>query len=91
MTSQPTMTKAGNGPEGPGGPGGSPGEPDGGLHAGLKNRHLSMIAIGGVTPARARELHAAGAYGVAAIAALWDAAHPAAAALELLAPWLEEA
>ncbi|MFD6292269.1 amino acid permease [Streptomyces sp. NPDC060205] len=41
MTSQPTLAKAGNGPEGPG-------EPDGGLHAGLKNRHLSMIAIGGV-------------------------------------------
>ena len=50
-----------------------------------------VIAIGGVTPARAWELHAAGAYGVASIAALWDAAHPAAAALELLAPWLEEA
>ncbi|WP_328496364.1 amino acid permease [Streptomyces sp. NBC_00414] len=47
MTSQPTMTKAGHGPEDPGGSGG-PGEPDGGLHAGLKNRHLSMIAIGGV-------------------------------------------
>ncbi|MET9567473.1 amino acid permease [Streptomyces tauricus] len=47
MTSQPTMTKAGNGPDGPDGPG-SPAEPDGGLHAGLKNRHLSMIAIGGV-------------------------------------------
>ncbi|MCX4236646.1 amino acid permease [Streptomyces sp. NPDC020707] len=47
MTSQPTLSKAGNGPEGPGGPG-TPGEPDGGLQAGLKNRHLSMIAIGGV-------------------------------------------
>ncbi len=43
MTSQPTLTEAGNGPEGPGGP------PTGsGLQAGLKNRHLSMIAIGGV-------------------------------------------
>ncbi|KAA0932249.1 amino acid permease [Streptomyces apricus] len=41
MTSQPTLTEAGHGPEGPG-------EPDGGLQAGLKNRHLSMIAIGGV-------------------------------------------
>ncbi|MEU9186082.1 amino acid permease [Streptomyces sp. NPDC048484] len=41
MTSQPTLTKAGNGPEGPGKPGD-------GLQAGLKNRHLSMIAIGGV-------------------------------------------
>ncbi|WP_077800172.1 amino acid permease [Streptomyces sp. JHA26] len=41
MTSQPTLTKAGNGP-------GEPGEPGPGLQAGLKNRHLSMIAIGGV-------------------------------------------
>jgi GABA permease len=41
MTSQPTLTKAGNGP-------GEPGDPGTGLQAGLKNRHLSMIAIGGV-------------------------------------------
>ncbi|MFG3548204.1 amino acid permease [Streptomyces sp. NPDC047725] len=41
MTSQPTLTKAENGPAGPG-------EPGPGLQAGLKNRHLSMIAIGGV-------------------------------------------
>ncbi|MFI0873715.1 amino acid transporter [Streptomyces sp. CS149] len=43
MTSQTTLAK----------PGQEPGEPDrpdssGGLQAGLKNRHLSMIAIGGV-------------------------------------------
>jgi len=38
MTSQPTPTKAAQ----------APGEPGGGLQAGLKNRHLSMIAIGGV-------------------------------------------
>ena len=41
MTSQPTLTKADRGHEGPG-------EPGSGLQAGLKNRHLSMIAIGGV-------------------------------------------
>ncbi|MER5714744.1 amino acid permease [Streptomyces sp. NPDC002132] len=41
MTSQPTLTKAENGP-------GGPEEPGPGLQAGLKNRHLSMIAIGGV-------------------------------------------
>ncbi|MGW5254042.1 amino acid permease [Streptomyces sp. NPDC004012] len=41
MTSQPTPTKAGNAT-------GAAGEPGGGLQAGLKNRHLSMIAIGGV-------------------------------------------
>ncbi|MET7319351.1 amino acid permease [Streptomyces sp. NPDC005549] len=39
MTSQPTLTKP---EEEPAGPSGS------GLQAGLKNRHLSMIAIGGV-------------------------------------------
>ncbi|GAA1415600.1 amino acid permease [Streptomyces thermospinosisporus] len=42
MTSQPTLTKPGSSPSGPGDPGGT------GLQAGLKNRHLSMIAIGGV-------------------------------------------
>ncbi|MEV2212619.1 amino acid permease [Streptomyces sp. NPDC050997] len=41
MTSQPTLPKTGHAS-------GSPGEPGGGLQAGLKNRHLSMIAIGGV-------------------------------------------
>ncbi|MEU1416424.1 amino acid permease [Streptomyces sp. NPDC005731] len=41
MTSKPTPTKAGHVP-------GGPGEPGGGLQAGLKNRHLTMIAIGGV-------------------------------------------
>ncbi|CAM5636960.1 Amino acid permease OS=Streptomyces alboniger OX=132473 GN=CP975_11955 PE=3 SV=1 [Streptomyces alboniger] len=41
MTSQPTLPKAGHAS-------GAPGEPGGGLQAGLKNRHLSMIAIGGV-------------------------------------------
>lgn len=50
-----------------------------------------VIAIGGVEPARAAELEAAGAYGVAAIAALWRAHDPAAAALALLQPWLEAA
>ena len=41
--------------------------------------------------ARPREVREAGAYGVAAIGALWRAADPAAAALALLAPWLEDA
>ena len=45
---------------------------------------LPVIAIGGVTPERARELAAAGAYGVAAIRAIWDAADPQAAARSLL-------
>jgi thiamine-phosphate pyrophosphorylase len=48
-----------------------------------------VIAIGGVTPERALELKAAGAYGVAAIRALWQAADPAAATLAMLTPWAE--
>jgi thiamine-phosphate pyrophosphorylase len=50
-----------------------------------------VIAIGGMDAARAVEARDAGAYGVAAIGALWDSADPAAAALALLAPWLEDA
>ncbi len=48
-----------------------------------------VIAIGGITPERAPELKAAGAYGVAAIRALWQADDPAAATLSMLAPWIE--
>lgn len=51
MSSQPTPAK-GTGPSGPPGSHGAPGihGPEGGsgLQAGLKNRHLTMIAIGGV-------------------------------------------
>jgi thiamine-phosphate diphosphorylase len=49
---------------------------------------VPVVAIGGITPERAAEVHAAGAYGVAAIRALWLAADPAAAVLQLLAPWM---
>ncbi len=49
---------------------------------------LPVIAIGGITPARAAEVKAAGAWGVAAIRALWDAPDSAVAALTLLAPWI---
>jgi thiamine-phosphate pyrophosphorylase len=45
---------------------------------------LPMIAIGGVTAARAHEVKGAGAHGVAAIRALWDAEDPAAAARQML-------
>lgn len=48
---------------------------------------LPVIAVGGVTAERAHELRDAGAWGVAAITALWNAADPAAAAVALLAPW----
>jgi thiamine biosynthesis protein ThiS len=43
-----------------------------------------VLAIGGVTPERVPELLDAGAWGVAAIRALWDAADPAAAAAAFL-------
>ena len=46
-----------------------------------------IIAIGGITPERVMEVKAAGAYGVAAIRALWLAPDPAAATLAMLAPW----
>ena len=41
---------------------------------------LPVIAIGGITLERVAAVHAAGAYGIAAIRALWDAAEPADAA-----------
>ena len=44
----------------------------------------------GVDAARAVEVRDAGAWGVAAIAALWGAPDPAAAALALLAPWADD-
>lgn len=46
-----------------------------------------VIAIGGITPDRAADVRAAGAYGVAAIRALWLAPDPAAATLAMLLPW----
>jgi thiamine-phosphate diphosphorylase len=52
---------------------------------------LPIIAIGGMNPGRARQCRDAGAYGVAAISALWLAPDPAAAALALLSPWMDEA
>jgi thiamine-phosphate diphosphorylase len=50
---------------------------------------LPVIAIGGIDAARAAAVRDQGAWGVAAIAALWWASDPAAAALALLAPWSE--
>jgi len=49
-----------------------------------------VIAIGGIDSARAGDVRDAGAWGVAAIAALWRAPDPAAAALALLAPWADD-
>ena len=48
---------------------------------------VPVIAIGGITEARAPQVRDAGAYGIAAIRALWEAPDPAAAALKLLGPW----
>lgn len=50
-----------------------------------------VIAIGGITPARAAEARRAGAWGIAAISAVWEAPDPAAAALAMLAAWNEAA
>jgi thiamine-phosphate diphosphorylase len=50
---------------------------------------LPVIAIGGIDRARAAEVRDQGAYGVAAISAVWWAEDPAAAAVALLAPWTE--
>jgi thiamine-phosphate diphosphorylase len=50
---------------------------------------IPVIAIGGITPLQVHEVRAAGAYGVAAIRALWHASDPAAAAVAMLAPWQE--
>ena len=46
-----------------------------------------VIAIGGITVERVNEVKDAGAYGVAAIRALWMAPDPAAATLAMLLPW----
>lgn len=46
---------------------------------------LPVVAIGGVRPERVQQVRAAGAHGVAAIRALWDAADPAEAARRMLA------
>ena len=45
---------------------------------------LPVIAIGGIGPGRARDVKTAGAYGVAAIRALWDVADPMDAARQML-------
>lgn len=47
-----------------------------GVEAIAASQPARVIAIGGVTPKRVAECVAAGAYGVAAISAVWDAAEP---------------
>ncbi len=48
---------------------------------------VPVWAVGGVTPEHAVEAFDAGAWGVAAISALWDATDVNRSALALLAPW----
>jgi thiazole tautomerase (transcriptional regulator TenI) len=48
---------------------------------------VPVYAIGGVTSARAAEARAAGAWGVATISAVWDAANQYQAAMEILQTW----
>jgi thiamine monophosphate synthase len=66
-----------------------PGRPAAGLTLVTQTADLGLpvIAIGGITPERAADVKAAGAYGVAAIRGLWMAADPAAATLAMLRPW----
>jgi len=70
-----------------------PGRPAGGFTLLRDSARLGLpvIAIGGIDAGRAAEVRGEGAYGVAAITALWWAADPAAAALALLAPWTDSA
>lgn len=58
-----------------------------GLIEALVSLRIPVFAIGGVTPERARQAHAAGAWGVAAIRALWGARHPEEVAGAMLEPW----
>jgi thiamine-phosphate diphosphorylase len=46
---------------------------------------VPIVAIGGITPGRVPYVVAAGAYGVAVLAGVWDAPDPAAAAADYLA------
>jgi thiamine-phosphate diphosphorylase len=55
--------------------------------AGIVAAGPPVLAIGGVTVERAREVHAAGAHGVAAIRAIWDASDPVRAVAQMLEPW----
>ncbi|MBA2292084.1 MAG: thiamine phosphate synthase, partial [Gemmatimonadales bacterium] len=48
---------------------------------------VPVWAVGGVTPEHAAEAFDAGAWGVAAISAIWDASDVNRGALALLAPW----
>jgi thiamine monophosphate synthase len=50
---------------------------------------IPVVAIGGITPENASRVRDTGAWGVAAIRALWHAANPAEAVRRMLVPWME--
>ena len=50
---------------------------------------VPFIAVGGITAERVAAVRDAGAWGVAAQQALWDAPDPAKAVMEFLRPWTE--
>lgn len=54
---------------------------------GITGLGTPVFAIGGLTPERARAAREAGAWGVAAITALWDAPDPAAATFAMVSAW----
>ncbi|HKP30142.1 MAG TPA: thiamine phosphate synthase [Gemmatimonadales bacterium] len=58
-----------------------------GLIEALVSLGKPVFAIGGVTAERARQVHAAGGYGVAAIRSVWEARRPDHAAAGLVEPW----
>lgn len=66
-----------------------PGQPGLGLDAlrSVVALGTPVIAIGGITPERAQSVKDAGAWGVAAIRALWHVPDSYAAAMAMLAPW----
>ena len=66
-----------------------PGRPPRGLAwlAELCTLRVPVFAIGGITAARVAAVAQAGAWGVAAISALWESAEPARAARALLSAW----
>lgn len=70
-----------------------PGRPAAGLEliTAAARAGIPVIAIGGITAANAAAVRDAGAWGVAAIRALWHAEDSAAATLALLEPWMEDA
>jgi thiamine-phosphate pyrophosphorylase len=58
-----------------------------GLVEALVSLGKPVFAIGGVTPERARLVHAAGGWGVGAIRAVWGERRPEEAAARLVEPW----